>query len=77
MGKPFSINIALYLWWSNTVKWRVYAFLLEVAEDIDLNVVYQAAANGDVNTLTAMIREDPSILEYCDGEGLHLSLLLI
>ncbi|XP_056592835.1 ankyrin repeat domain-containing protein 55 isoform X1 [Triplophysa dalaica] len=41
----------------------------EVAEDVDLNVVYQAAANGDVNTLTAMIREDPSILEYCDGEG--------
>uniref|UniRef100_A0A8B9SAL4 Ankyrin repeat domain-containing protein 55 n=1 Tax=Apteryx owenii TaxID=8824 RepID=A0A8B9SAL4_APTOW len=32
-------------------------------------VVYQAAANGDVNTLTAVIREDPSILECCDGEG--------
>lgn len=45
-------------------------FLSEVAEDVDLNVVYQAAANGDVNTLTAMIREDPSILEYCDGEGI-------
>ncbi|MEE6458264.1 hypothetical protein FKM82_000241 [Ascaphus truei] len=39
------------------------------AEEIDLTVVYQAAANGDVNTLTAVIREDPSILEYCDNEG--------
>nr|XP_023838845.1 LOW QUALITY PROTEIN: ankyrin repeat domain-containing protein 55 [Salvelinus alpinus] len=39
------------------------------AEEVELNVVYQAAANGDVNTLTATIREDPSILEYCDGEG--------
>ncbi|KAJ8401902.1 hypothetical protein AAFF_G00374830 [Aldrovandia affinis] len=39
------------------------------AEEVDLNVVYQAAANGDVNTLTAVIREDPSILECCDGEG--------
>lgn len=33
-------------------------------------MVYQAAANGDVNTLTATIREDPSILECCDGEGI-------
>ncbi|XP_077099422.1 ankyrin repeat domain-containing protein 55 isoform X1 [Siphateles boraxobius] len=41
----------------------------EAAEEVDLNVVYQAAANGDVNTLTATIREDPSILECCDGEG--------
>uniref|UniRef100_A0A673GQ16 Uncharacterized protein n=1 Tax=Sinocyclocheilus rhinocerous TaxID=307959 RepID=A0A673GQ16_9TELE len=32
-------------------------------------VVYQAAANGDVNTLTATIREDPCILECCDSEG--------
>ncbi|XP_073478991.1 ankyrin repeat domain-containing protein 55 isoform X2 [Aquarana catesbeiana] len=39
------------------------------AEEIDLSVVYQASANGDVNTLTAIIREDPSILEYCDNEG--------
>ncbi|XP_029475487.1 ankyrin repeat domain-containing protein 55 [Rhinatrema bivittatum] len=39
------------------------------AEEIDLTVVYQAAANGDVNTLTEVIREDPSILEYCDNEG--------
>ncbi|OCT58046.1 ankyrin repeat domain-containing protein 55 isoform X2 [Xenopus laevis] len=39
------------------------------SEEIDLTVVYQAAANGDVNTLTAIIREDPSILEYCDNEG--------
>ncbi|XP_068127937.1 ankyrin repeat domain-containing protein 55 isoform X2 [Hyperolius riggenbachi] len=39
------------------------------AEEIDLSVVYQASANGDVNTLTAIIREDPSILEYCDSEG--------
>ncbi|KAJ7988196.1 hypothetical protein DPEC_G00321100 [Dallia pectoralis] len=38
-------------------------------EEVDLNVVYQAAANGDVGTLTATIREDPSILECCDGEG--------
>lgn len=41
----------------------------DAAEDIDLTVVYQAAANGDVNTLTAVIREDPSILECCDSEG--------
>ncbi|XP_058644378.1 ankyrin repeat domain-containing protein 55 isoform X1 [Onychostoma macrolepis] len=41
----------------------------EAAEEVDLNVVYQAAANGDVNTLTATIREDPSILECCDSEG--------
>ncbi|KAM4809878.1 ankyrin repeat domain-containing protein 55 [Rhinophrynus dorsalis] len=39
------------------------------SEEIDLTVVYQASANGDVNTLTAIIREDPSILEYCDNEG--------
>uniref|UniRef100_A0A8C5MK49 Ankyrin repeat domain 55 n=1 Tax=Leptobrachium leishanense TaxID=445787 RepID=A0A8C5MK49_9ANUR len=39
------------------------------AEEIDLTVVYQASANGDVNTLTAIIREDPSILEYCDNDG--------
>uniref|UniRef100_A0A8B9J5T5 Ankyrin repeat domain 55 n=1 Tax=Astyanax mexicanus TaxID=7994 RepID=A0A8B9J5T5_ASTMX len=39
------------------------------AEEVDLNVVFQAAATGDVNTLTATIREDPSILEYCDSEG--------
>ncbi|KAJ8339607.1 hypothetical protein SKAU_G00363930 [Synaphobranchus kaupii] len=39
------------------------------AEEVDLNIVYLAAANGDVNTLTAVIREDPSILECCDGEG--------
>ncbi|XP_072848843.2 ankyrin repeat domain-containing protein 55 isoform X3 [Pogona vitticeps] len=39
------------------------------SEEIDLNVVYQAAANGDSNTLTAVIREDPSILECCDSEG--------
>ncbi|KAL4617630.1 ankyrin repeat domain-containing protein 55 [Arapaima gigas] len=38
-------------------------------EEVDLNVVYQAAANGDVNTLTTIIREDPSILECCDSEG--------
>ncbi|XP_069483397.1 ankyrin repeat domain-containing protein 55 isoform X2 [Ambystoma mexicanum] len=41
----------------------------DTVEEIDLTVVYQAAANGDVNTLTAVIREDPSILEYCDSEG--------
>uniref|UniRef100_A0A8C3C2W0 Ankyrin repeat domain 55 n=1 Tax=Cairina moschata TaxID=8855 RepID=A0A8C3C2W0_CAIMO len=41
----------------------------DAAEEIDLTVVYQAAASGDVNTLTAVIREDPSILECCDSEG--------
>ncbi|NWV52492.1 ANR55 protein, partial [Daphoenositta chrysoptera] len=41
----------------------------DAAEEVDLAVVYQAAANGDVNTLTAVIREDPSILESCDREG--------
>ncbi|NXD05408.1 ANR55 protein, partial [Certhia familiaris] len=41
----------------------------DAAEEIDLAVVYQAAANGDVNTLTAVIREDPSILESCDRDG--------
>ncbi|NXI09872.1 ANR55 protein, partial [Irena cyanogastra] len=41
----------------------------DAAEEIYLAVVYQAAANGDVNTLTAVIREDPSILESCDREG--------
>ncbi|XP_050185886.1 ankyrin repeat domain-containing protein 55 isoform X3 [Myiozetetes cayanensis] len=41
----------------------------DAAEEIDLTVIYQAAANGDVNTLTAVIREDPSILECCDREG--------
>ncbi|KAF5901922.1 ankyrin repeat domain-containing protein 55, partial [Clarias magur] len=39
------------------------------AEEVDLNVVFQAAATGDVNSLTATIREDPSILECCDSEG--------
>uniref|UniRef100_A0A8C9N3K5 Ankyrin repeat domain 55 n=1 Tax=Serinus canaria TaxID=9135 RepID=A0A8C9N3K5_SERCA len=41
----------------------------DAAEELDLAVVYQAAANGDVDTLTAVIREDPSILESCDREG--------
>ncbi|XP_019387633.1 PREDICTED: ankyrin repeat domain-containing protein 55 [Crocodylus porosus] len=41
----------------------------DAVEEIDLTVVYQAAANGDINTLTAVIREDPSILECCDSEG--------
>ncbi|KAM8811929.1 ankyrin repeat domain-containing protein 55 [Rhynchonycteris naso] len=39
------------------------------SEDMDLIMVYQAASNGDVNALTAVIREDPSILECCDSEG--------
>ncbi|KAB1280860.1 Ankyrin repeat domain-containing protein 55 [Camelus dromedarius] len=39
------------------------------SEEVDLNMVYQAASNGDVNALTAVIREDPSILECCDSEG--------
>ncbi|XP_061464531.1 ankyrin repeat domain-containing protein 55 [Rhineura floridana] len=38
-------------------------------DEIDLTLVYQAAANGDINTLTAVIREDPSILECCDSDG--------
>ncbi|KAM5264392.1 ankyrin repeat domain-containing protein 55 [Ctenodactylus gundi] len=38
-------------------------------EEVDLTMVYHAASNGDVNALTAVIREDPSILECCDGEG--------
>lgn len=42
---------------------------LDCAEEVDLNVVFQAAATGDVNSLTATIREDPSILECCDSEG--------
>ncbi|XP_053555667.1 LOW QUALITY PROTEIN: ankyrin repeat domain-containing protein 55 [Bombina bombina] len=46
-----------------------FVFQGDSAEEIDLSVVHQAAANGDVNTLTAVIREDPSILEYCDNEG--------
>ncbi|CAL8405721.1 unnamed protein product [Arctogadus glacialis] len=41
----------------------------DAVEEVDINVVFQAAANGDVNTLTTIIREDPSILECCDGEG--------
>ncbi|XP_008053578.1 ankyrin repeat domain-containing protein 55 [Carlito syrichta] len=39
------------------------------SEEVDLTLVYQAASNGDVNALTAVIREDPSILECCDSEG--------
>ncbi|XP_065730802.1 ankyrin repeat domain-containing protein 55 isoform X2 [Phocoena phocoena] len=39
------------------------------SEEVDLTMVYQAASNGDVNALTAVIREDPSILECCDREG--------
>ncbi|XP_062870423.1 ankyrin repeat domain-containing protein 55 [Trichomycterus rosablanca] len=41
----------------------------DCAEEVDLNVVFHAAATGDVNSLTATIREDPSILECCDSEG--------
>lgn len=39
------------------------------SEEVDLTMVYQAASNGDVNALTSVIREDPSILECCDSEG--------
>ncbi|XP_027376081.1 ankyrin repeat domain-containing protein 55 isoform X4 [Bos indicus x Bos taurus] len=39
------------------------------SEEVDLTMVYQAASNGDVSALTAVIREDPSILECCDSEG--------
>uniref|UniRef100_A0A4W3K6T1 Ankyrin repeat domain 55 n=1 Tax=Callorhinchus milii TaxID=7868 RepID=A0A4W3K6T1_CALMI len=47
------------------------AFIMssDSAEEIDLSVVYHAASIGDINTLTAVIREDPSILECCDSEG--------
>lgn len=41
---------------------------------MDLSLVYQAASNGDVGALTALIREDPSILESCDSEGEHAGL---
>ncbi|XP_053513269.1 ankyrin repeat domain-containing protein 55 [Artibeus jamaicensis] len=41
----------------------------ESLEEVDLTLVYQAAASGDVRALTAAIREDPSVLECCDGEG--------
>ncbi|XP_036894431.1 ankyrin repeat domain-containing protein 55 [Sturnira hondurensis] len=41
----------------------------ESLEEVDLALVYQAAASGDVRALTTAIREDPSILECCDGEG--------
>ncbi|XP_045695839.1 LOW QUALITY PROTEIN: ankyrin repeat domain-containing protein 55 [Phyllostomus hastatus] len=41
----------------------------ESLEEVDLTLVYQAAASGDVGALTAAIREDPSVLEGCDGEG--------
>uniref|UniRef100_H0VAV5 Ankyrin repeat domain 55 n=2 Tax=Cavia porcellus TaxID=10141 RepID=H0VAV5_CAVPO len=41
----------------------------DTSEEVDLTMVYQAASNGDVNALTAVIREDPSILECCDSEG--------
>ncbi|XP_016055268.1 PREDICTED: ankyrin repeat domain-containing protein 55 [Miniopterus natalensis] len=39
------------------------------SEEVDLSLVYQAASNGDVGALTALIREDPSVLESCDSEG--------
>uniref|UniRef100_A0A8C5KV57 Ankyrin repeat domain 55 n=1 Tax=Jaculus jaculus TaxID=51337 RepID=A0A8C5KV57_JACJA len=39
------------------------------SEEVDLAMVYHAASNGDVGALTAVIREDPSILECCDSEG--------
>uniref|UniRef100_A0A8C3VV81 Ankyrin repeat domain 55 n=1 Tax=Catagonus wagneri TaxID=51154 RepID=A0A8C3VV81_9CETA len=39
------------------------------SEEVDLAMVYHAASNGDVSALTAVIREDPSILECCDSEG--------
>ena len=47
---------------------------LDAVEEVDINVVFQASANGDVNTLTTIIREDPSILECCDGEGRSMIL---
>lgn len=51
---------------------EVYLFLIhegDSSEEVDLTMVYQAASNGDVNALTSVIREDPSILECCDSEG--------
>lgn len=58
-----------FTFWRVSPHTSVYLPLGDSAEEIDLTVVYQAAANGDVNTLTAVIREDPSILECCDSEG--------
>lgn len=49
--------------------------LADCTEEVDLNVVFQAAATGDVNNLTATIREDPSILECCDSEGMYKTQL--
>ncbi|NWR73616.1 ANR55 protein, partial [Centropus unirufus] len=54
---------------TSTYSWAYSSPAGDAAEEIDLTVVFQAAANGDVNTLTAVIREDPSILECCDREG--------
>ncbi|KAG8131093.1 hypothetical protein E2320_017685 [Naja naja] len=51
------------------VVMQTLIFTGDSAEEIDLTLVYQAAANGDINTLTTVIREDPSILECCDSEG--------
>ncbi|XP_036166766.1 ankyrin repeat domain-containing protein 55 [Myotis myotis] len=39
------------------------------SEEVDLSLVYQAASSGDVRALTALIREDPSVLESRDTEG--------
>ena len=50
----------------------MYLFLIhegDSSEEVDLTMVYQAASNGDVNALTSVIHEDPSILECCDSEG--------
>ncbi|XP_041916228.1 ankyrin repeat domain-containing protein 55 isoform X1 [Alosa sapidissima] len=55
--------------YSITWRQRTEHYLRDSTDEVDLNIVFQAAASGDVNTLTATIREDPSILECCDGEG--------
>lgn len=39
------------------------------SEEVDLSLVYQAASSGDVRALTALIREDPSVLESRDTDG--------
>ncbi|KAM7148569.1 ankyrin repeat domain-containing protein 55 isoform 1-T1 [Molossus nigricans] len=41
----------------------------DASEEVGLSLVSQAASTGDVGALTALIREDPSVLESCDSEG--------
>lgn len=59
---------------SSDVVWCVvrHASLIpagDSAEEVDLGLVHQAASGGDVRALTALIREDPAVLESRDTEG--------